>query len=73
MAENHVSDYEAAKEAAVAEVVRAYVEGAPDVRGGLGNVLMNLGRHIDCAADRADFDRLHDAIGKLAKLYEGPR
>jgi len=65
--------YETEKEVAVAEVVAAYVDGAPDVRGGLGNVLLNLSRHIDSASDRADFERLHEAIGKLAKLYEGPR
>ena len=41
--------YETEKEVAVAEVVAAYVDGAPDVRGGLGNVLLNLSRHIDSA------------------------
>jgi len=65
--------YETEKEAAVAEVVAAYVDGAPNVRGGLCNVLLNLSRHIDSASDRADFERLHEAISKLAKLYEGPR
>lgn len=67
-----MSDYQTAKEEAVAEVVRAYTEGAPDVRGGLCNVLINLARHVD-GSDRADFERLLEALGKLAKLYEGSR
>ena len=65
-------EYLLTKEAAVAEVVRAYSEGAADVRGGMCNVLINMATRGQEWL-KPDMLRLVDALSKLAKLYEGPR
>jgi hypothetical protein len=68
----HGSEYLVTKDAAVAEVVKAYTEGAADVRGGMCNVLLNIGLNGEEWL-KDDLLRLADALGKLSKIYEGAR
>lgn len=65
-------DYPSTKDEAVEEVVKAYSEGAADVRGGMCNLLLNFAASQPQGIDD-DVCRLIDALTKLAKLYEGPR
>lgn len=68
----HGSEYLITKDAAVAEIVKAYTEGAADVRGGMCNVLLNIALNSEEWL-KGDLLRLVNALGKLAKIYEGVR
>lgn len=65
-------DYPSTKDDAVEEVVNAYNQGADNVRGGMCNVLLNIAANSEPWL-KDDLLRLADALGKLSKLYEGPR